>query len=99
MLDLNFFKRLASYSNNHWKCKMTEEELHDSSMEMFQEFTRSKRRGKLSEDMTVLVQNLKEDSENGGTESQELLGMELYLEAKKSVRNMRNQHCLQLVKS
>lgn len=73
MLDLNFFKRLALYSNSHWKCKMTEEELHDSSMEMFQEFTRSKRKGKLSEDMTVLVQNLKEDSENGGTESQELL--------------------------
>ena len=54
---------------------MSEEELHDSSMEMFQEFTRSKRRGKLSEDMTVLVQNLKEDSENGGTESQELLSL------------------------
>lgn len=54
---------------------MTEEELHDSSMEMFQEFTRSKRRGKLSEDMTVLVQNLKEDSENGGAEVKELLDL------------------------
>lgn len=75
MLDLSFFKKLASYSNDHWKCKMTEEELNNSSIEMFQEFTRSKRRGKLSEDMTVLVQNLKEDSENGGTESQELLGI------------------------
>lgn len=75
MLDLSFFKRLASYSNNHWKCKMTEEELNESSLEMFQEFTRSKRRGKLSEDMTVLIQNLKEDSENGGTESQELLDL------------------------
>lgn len=75
MLDLNFFKKLASYSNNHWKCKMTEEELNESSLEMFQEFTRSKRRGKLSEDMTVLIQNLKEDSENGGTESQELLDL------------------------
>ena len=75
MLDLNFFKKLASYSNDHWKCKMTEEELHDSSMEMFQEFTRSKRRGKLSEDMSVLVQNLKEDSENGGTEINELLDL------------------------
>lgn len=75
MLDLSFFKRLASYSNNHWKCKMTEEELNESSLEMSQEFTRSKRRGKLSEDMTVLIQNLKEDSENGGTESQELLGI------------------------
>ena len=75
MLDLNFFKKLASYSNNHWKCKMTEEELNESSLEMFQEFTRSKRRGKLSEDMTVLVQNLKEDSENGGMEAKELLGI------------------------
>ena len=75
MLDLSFFKKLALYSNNHWNCKMTEQELHDSSMEMFQEFTRSKRRGKLSEDMTVLIQNLREDSENGGTESQELLGI------------------------
>lgn len=75
MLDLSFFKRLASYSNNHWKCKMTEEELNESSLEMFQEFTRSKRRGKLSEDMTILIQNLKEDSENGGTESQELLDL------------------------
>jgi hypothetical protein len=75
MLDLSFFKKLASYSNNHWKCKMTEHELNNSSMEMFQEFTRSKRRGKLSEDMTVLVQNLKEDSENGGTEAKELLGI------------------------
>lgn len=75
MLDLSFFKRLASYSNNHWKCKMTEEELNESSLEMFQEFMRSKRRGKLSEDMTVLIQNLKEDSENGGTESQELLDL------------------------
>lgn len=75
MLDLSFFKRLASYSNNHWKCKMTEEELNESSLEMFQEFTRSKRRGKLSEDMTVLIQNLKEDSENGGAESQELLNL------------------------
>lgn len=73
MLDLNFFKKLASYSNNHWRCKMTEQELHDSSMEMFQEFTRSKRRGKLSEDMSVLIQNLREDSKDGGTESQELL--------------------------
>lgn len=73
MLDLNFFKALASYSNDHWKCKMTEEELSESAMDMFQEFTRSKRRGKLSENMTVLVQNLKEDSENGGTESKELL--------------------------
>lgn len=54
---------------------MTEQELHDSSMEMFQEFTRSKRRGKLSEDMSVLVQNLKEDSENGGTEAKELLNL------------------------
>ena len=54
---------------------MTEEELNNSSIEMFQEFTRSKRRGKLSEDMTVLIQNLKEDSENGGTESQELLDL------------------------
>lgn len=75
MLDLSFFKILASYSNNHWKCKMTEEELNESSLEMFQEFTRSKRRGKLSEDMTVLVQNLKEDSENGGMEAKELLGI------------------------
>ena len=75
MLDLNFFKKLALYSNNHWKCKMTEEELNNSSMEIFQELTRSKRRGKLSEDMTVLVQNLKEDSENGGTESKELLDL------------------------
>lgn len=75
MLDLNFFKRLALYSNSHWRCKMTEQELHESSMEMFQEFTRSKRRGKLSEDMTVLIQNLKEDSENGGTESKELLNL------------------------
>lgn len=75
MLDLSFFKRLASYSNNHWRCKMTEEELNNSSIEMFQEFTRSKRRGKLSEDMTILIQNLKEDSENGGTESQELLDL------------------------
>lgn len=75
MLDLNFFKRLALYSNNHWKCKMTGEELNESSMEMFQEFTRSKRRGKLSEDMTILIQNLKEDSENGGTESKELLDL------------------------
>lgn len=75
MLDLNFFKKLTLYSNNHWKCKMTEEELHGSSMEMFQEFTRSKRRGKLSEDMTILIQNLKEDSENGGTESKELLDL------------------------
>ena len=75
MLDLSFFKRLASYSNNHWKCKMTEEELNESSLEMFQEFTRSKRRGNLSEDMTVLVQNLKEDSENGGMEAKELLGI------------------------
>lgn len=73
MLDLSFFKKLALYSNNHWKCKMTEQELSNSSMEMFQEFTRSKRRGKLSEDMTVLVQNLKEDSENGGVEAKELL--------------------------
>lgn len=54
---------------------MTEQELNDSSMEMFQEFTRSKRRGKLSEDMTVLIQNLKEDSENGGTEAKELLNL------------------------
>lgn len=75
MLDLLFFKKLALYSNSHWKCKMTEKELHDSSMEMFQEFTRSKRRGKLSKDMTVLVQNLKEDSENGGIEAKELLGI------------------------
>lgn len=75
MLDLSFFKRLASYSNDHWRCKMTEQELHDSSMEMFQEFTRSKRRGKLSEDMTVLIQNLKEDSENGGTEAKEILSL------------------------
>ena len=75
MLDLSFFKKLASYSNNHWRCKMSEEELDESSLEMFQEFTRSKRRGKLSEDMGVLVQNLKEDSENGGTESQELLNL------------------------
>ena len=75
MLDLSFFKRLASYSNNHWRCKMTEEELNESSLEMFQEFTRSKRRGKLSEDMTILIQNLKEDSENGGTESKELLDL------------------------
>lgn len=75
MLDLSFFKRLASYSNNHWRCKMTEQELNNSSMEMFQEFTRSKRRGKLSEDMIVLIQNLKEDSENGGTESKELLDL------------------------
>lgn len=75
MLDLSFFKKLALYSNNHWKCKMTEQELNNSSMEMFHEFTRSKRRGKLSEDMTVLVQNLKEDSENGGMEAKELLGI------------------------
>ena len=75
MLDLNFFKKLALYSNNHWKCKMTEKELNNSSMEIFQEFTRSKRRGKLSEDMTVLVQNLKEDSENGEMEAKELLGI------------------------
>lgn len=75
MLDLNFFKKLALYSNSHWKCKTTEEELHDSSMEMFQEFTRQKRRWKLSEDMTALIQNLKEDSDNGGTESQELLNL------------------------
>ena len=75
MLDLSFFKNLALYSNSHWKCKMTEQELHDSSMEIFQEFTRSKRRGKLSEDMTILIQNLKEDSENGGTESKELLDL------------------------
>jgi len=75
MLDLSFFKKLALYSNNHWKCKMTEEELNNSSIEMFQEFTRSKRRGKLSEDMTILIQNLKEDSENGGMESQELLNL------------------------
>ena len=75
MLDLNFFKRLALYSNDHWRCKMTEQELNNSSMEMFQEFTRSKRRGKLSEDMTILIQNLKEDSENGGTESQKLLDL------------------------
>ena len=75
MLDLSFFKKLALYSNSHWKCKMTEEELNNSSIEMFQEFTRSKRRGKLSEDMTVLIQNLKEDSENGGTESKELLNL------------------------
>lgn len=73
MLDLSFFKKLALYSNNHWKCKMTEQELSKSSMDMFQEFTRSKRRGRLSEYMTVLIQNLKEDSENGGTESKELL--------------------------
>lgn len=75
MLDLSFFKKLALYSNNHWKCKMTEEELNNSSIEIFQEFTRSKRRGKLSEDMTALIQNLKEDSDNGGTESQELLNL------------------------
>ena len=75
MLDLNFFKKLASYSNNHWRCKMTEEELNKSSMEMFQEFTRSKRRGKLSEDMSVLIQNLKEDAENGGTEAKEILSL------------------------
>lgn len=75
MLDLSFFKKLASYSNDHWKCKMTEEELNESSLEMFQEFTRSKRRGKLSEDMTVLIQNLKEDSENGGTEAKEILSL------------------------
>lgn len=75
MLDLSFFKKLASYSNNHWRCKMTEQELNDSSMEMFQEFTRSKRRGKLSEDMTVLIQNLKEDSKNDGTEAKELLNL------------------------
>ena len=75
MLDLSFFKKLTSYSNNHWRCKMSEQELHDSSIEMFQEFTRSKRRGKLSEDMTVLIQNLKEDSENGGTEAKELLNL------------------------
>lgn len=75
MLDLNFFKKLASYSNNHWRCKMTEEELNESSLEMFQEFTRSKRRGKLSEDMTVLIQNLKEDSENGGMGAKELLDL------------------------
>lgn len=75
MLDLSFFKKLASYSNDHWRCKMTEEELNKSSLEMFQEFTRSKRRGKLSEDMIVLIQNLKEDSKNGGTESKELLDL------------------------
>lgn len=75
MLDLSFFKKLASYSNNHWRCKMTEQELNDSSMEMFQEFTRSKRKGKLSEDMTVLIQNLKEDSKNDGTEAKELLNL------------------------
>lgn len=75
MLDLNFFKKLALYSNDHWRCKMTEQELHDSSMEMFQEFTRSKRRGKLSEDMTVLIQNLREDSKDGGMEAKELLGI------------------------
>lgn len=75
MLDLSFFKKLASYSNDHWRCKMTEEELNKSSLEMFQEFTRSKRRGKLSEDMIVLIQNLKEDSKNGGTESKELLSL------------------------
>lgn len=75
MLDLSFFKKLASYSNDHWRCKMTEEELNNSSIEMFQEFTRSKRRGKLSEDMTVLIQNLKEDSKNGGMEAKELLGI------------------------
>lgn len=75
MLDLSFFKKLASYSNNHWRCKMTEQELNDSSMEMFQEFTRSKRRGKLSEDMSILIQNLKEDSENGGTEAKEILNL------------------------
>lgn len=54
---------------------MTEQELHDSSLEMFHEFTRSKRRGKLSEDMSVLIQNLKEDSENGGTEAKEILSL------------------------
>ena len=75
MLDLSFFKKLASYSNDHWRCKMTEEELNESSLEMFQEFTRSKRRGKLSEDMTVLIQNLKEDSENGGAEAKEILNL------------------------
>ena len=74
MLDLSFFKKLAFPIVIGIQCKMTEK-LHDSSMEMFQEFTRSKRRGKLSEDMTVLIQNLREDSENGGTESQELLGI------------------------
>ena len=73
MLDLNFFKKLASYSNDHWKCKMTEQELEKSSVEIFHEFTRSKRRGKLSEDMTVLIQNLKDDSDNGGTEAEKLL--------------------------
>lgn len=73
MLDLSFFKKLASYSNDHWRCKMTEEELNNSSIEMSQEFTRSKRRGKPSEDMTVLIQNLKDDSDNGGTEAKELL--------------------------
>lgn len=75
MLDLSFFQKLASYSNAHWKCKMTEKELEDSSIEMFHEFTRSKRRGRLSEDMSVLIQNLKEDSENGGAEAKELLNI------------------------
>lgn len=75
MLDLSFFKRLALYSNDHWRCKMTEQELEKSSVEIFHEFTRSKRREKLSEDMTVLIQNLKEDSENGGTEAKELLNL------------------------
>ena len=54
---------------------MTERELEDSSIEMFHEFTRSKRRGKLSENMSVLIQNLKEDSENGGIEAKELLNI------------------------
>lgn len=75
MLDLSFFKRLALYSNDHWRCKMTEQELEKSSVEIFHEFTRSKRRGKLSEDMSVLIQNLKDDSENGGMEAKELLNL------------------------
>lgn len=75
MLDFKFFHALATYANANWKCKMSSEELHESAMELFQAFTRVKRRGKLSEDSELngTIKNLIEDVRNGNEDGRTLL--------------------------
>lgn len=75
MLDFKFFQMLAEYANANWKCNFTDSELHDSAMELFQAFTRAKRRGKLSEDSELhgTIQNLIEDVHNGNEDGRILL--------------------------
>lgn len=69
MLDFSFFYKITEYANEHWKCKMSKEEMHENALQLFYDFTISRKNKKANHEIKCLMNNLKEDISNGGKEA------------------------------